>query len=212
MNGIPIRIRRDGEQETVYLSTARSGEAGETIRQAKHAAGAAMRAVFATETQISILLQKADRADKNGAPIEDVEKLAAEMTALAESAAAAREAALAACEKLWLACLWPNHGPDSVGILDCLGDAQARAILKIIEIAEEPKDFFPLNAPPPSASSTGPGAGSTSGSSSNTGSPPPTSKADDAGSETPSSSPRTPPPSPTPSKTPKHELTSKGPE
>lgn len=160
MNGIPVRIRREGESETVYLSCARVGPLGETLRDLKRAARALWLKQAELEQAIGLTLAEASRLKDETTPMAQVEALAAKQRVLLRDAVAVKDERLEACQKLWLAALRPNHGPDAEEIVNSLTDNQVLAAPVILEKGETPDDFFPSREAPTSASATAPGSGS----------------------------------------------------
>ena len=63
MNGIPVRIERNGQPETVYLSTRRSGDAGESMKKHKRAYHKANLAIAKASQRIVMLMAKAEKLD-----------------------------------------------------------------------------------------------------------------------------------------------------
>jgi hypothetical protein len=175
MNGIPVRIMREGEPETVYLSCARTGEIGKRLQELKAACRKLARDEFDLAKRVALAMAKADELQKKDAPIVEFENLLNEQRQLTENLANAGEQRLAACEDLWIEALRPNHGADAEAIADCLADVQILKAVAILEQGECPADFFPNPAPPKSASGIAPTGGSASGSSSKKDLPPPNS-------------------------------------
>lgn len=177
MIGIPVSIERDGKDETIYLSTRRSGENG----NAMHAAMKTYREQHLFEARLSarmglITISVGKIPDDADSFVEKLRGLAEDMDTLAKQAAGAREAkADAALEVVRLALL-DNHGPDTEAIMDCLTDKQIEQMVGIIQTGETPADFFPSRATRPSASTTTPAAAAPGAHSSKPGSTAPTSK------------------------------------
>jgi len=176
MNGIPVRVVRDAGPETVYLSCARTGEAGEKLQTLKRQCRALARKQFDLVRRVPLTIGKAEELQKSGAPIADFEALLADQHQIIECLASVSEEHLAQCQTLWLAALRPNHGADAENILDCLSDEQILKAVRILEQGECPADFFPSREPLKNASGTAPTGGSASGSCSTKDFPPETSK------------------------------------
>jgi len=174
MNGIPMRIMRDGGQETVYLSTARTGELGAALCAAKAKCRAASLRQIAVEKQVVLA---AGRAEGLASDAEALEKLSAEQDVLLEKIAALRAERLVLAQELAQLALEPNHGADTKAILDAMTDPQILKVADAMDLGAEPKDFFLSPEPPKSGSGTAPVGGGTAGSSSTPGSGAGTSKA-----------------------------------
>jgi hypothetical protein len=155
MNGIPVKVWRDGAQETVYLSCARVGAAGEAIAALKREVRLLLREQANHARKLALLQVKADAAQKTEAGPAVFEALLSEQEDLLEKLNEAGELHLEKCQELWIAALAPNHGPDAEGVLNCLSDRQVASVLKMLELGECPADFFLSNAAPGSGNGTG---------------------------------------------------------
>ena len=164
MNGIPVKIRRDGHDETVYLSCARVGPVGTGLNALKHDCRVLFREALTAEKAIALTLATAKALDKRDASEAEIQALSDRQDKLIAGGFEIREKRIAASQDLWLAALRPNHGADSEEIVNCLTENQVLAILPLLERGETPADFFPSNEPPTSAKSGAPSGASTSGS------------------------------------------------
>lgn len=171
MLGIPVSIVRDGKDETIYLSTRRSGPAGQAMRDAKRRYNDACLQIAKGTTKLSLLMvrvkQIPDDADpaspeelrRAGRLAEDLQALCADADKISDELQSARQAVQDAAEDLIGLAIRDNHGPETEAILDCLSDAQIQTLVKVIESGEPPEDFFIYRATPPSASTILPSAG-----------------------------------------------------
>jgi hypothetical protein len=166
MIGIPIQIIRDGKDETIYLSTRRSGVKGGELRDAKRAYRQARLEIARLTTKMSLIAVRVnkipDEADHLAA---DLEKLCDDMDKLTIGLDSARQAVQDAAEHVISLAIEDNHGQETASILDCLTDSQIEALVSVLETGETPADFFPSRATQPSAKDTtppaaGPGASS----------------------------------------------------
>lgn len=177
MIGIPVEIDRSGKDETVYLSTRRSGERGQALRQAIRNYRDAERAAAKLQARMGLITLSVSKIPDDAAGFDAaLGKLADEMDRLSDQAAAAKDAALEQAAAAVALALEDNHGDDAAEIMDCLTDRQIIQMIGIIETGETPEDFFPSRATRPSASTISPSAGAPGAHSSKPGSPAPTSK------------------------------------
>lgn len=166
MIGIPVQISRDGKDETIYLSTRRSGVKGGELRDAKRAYRQARLEIARLTTKMSLIAIRVNKIpDEANHLAADLEKLCADMDQLTVGLDAARQAVQDAAEHVVSLAIEDNHGDETAAILDCLTDAQIEALVGVLESGEAPADFFPSRATRPSASATtppaaGPGASS----------------------------------------------------
>jgi len=144
MNGIPIRILRDGEETRVYLSTRRDGEVGAKIKKLRR-------------HYKKLTLERAKLYKKVAACATEAEKLALSEANTTDQIAAVdkrQDELLDKANELWqemdevaLECvttgLRENHAGDTTGILNCMSDQQVRLCMQAYEIGDEPEDFFP---------------------------------------------------------------------
>ena len=155
MNGVGVRIHRDHNEETIYLSTRRSGARGAEIASLK-------KELHIKESQVSMILAKiqgiivkAQAIDNGKIELGKLDDLFAEQSQLIEKSGALANEILALAEKIVSEALLENYGPEETPrILDCLSDKQVRMCVTAIELGEEPKDFFQSRATPPNASTT----------------------------------------------------------
>lgn len=163
-HGIPMRFwnHREDREETVYLSTRRSGEAGQELRSLRHqynACEARMRKIGRDMRLVTVGV-------RDDMPIEKLREAAAEQDNLQAQLLSVELSLDEIAHQLVRKALADCHGPDeAVRILDCLSDRQLHQAVRMLEIGEEPQDFFDGRGTRPSAPGTGrPGA--TSGGSS----------------------------------------------
>lgn len=156
MNGIPLRIKRDGQTETVYLSTIRSGEIGKKIRELKGQYRAFQRKLTTAQKQIGLATLAVGKGDL---PMDKLIEISTEQDQAIADRDRLAESVLACCEAIAAETLAPNYGIESFRILDALTDAQIRAIPQILESGDVPADFFPSPDTPASASGTLPNNG-----------------------------------------------------
>lgn len=151
MTGVPLRIYRDGQFETVYAWVGRSGEAGAEIA-AHRAACRDLERTYAGALKNIALVSREVRDDMDG---DELAILSDKQQALVEQADEIKARQTETCVKLLRACLIVNYGRDETDrIVDALTDAQLRAIPHIIETGDEPSDFFPWLAIRRNASDT----------------------------------------------------------
>lgn len=163
-HGIPMRFwnHREDREETVYLSTRRSGETGLQLAQLRDVYGQHETRMRQVGRDMRLLTL----AVRDDMPIENLREAADQQDHLADELRGAERAMNATAEQLVRAALADCHGDDeATRILDCLSDRQIHQAVRMLEIGEEPKDFFDGRVTRPSAPGTGrPGA--TSGGSS----------------------------------------------
>lgn len=163
-HGIPMRFwnHREDREETVYLSTRRSGEAGKHL--------AFLRLGYAAHDtrlrQVGRDMRLLTLGLRDDMPIDKLQEAAAQQDRLNDELRAVERALNKTAEDIVREALADCHGADeATRILDCLSDRQIHQAVRMLEIGEEPKDFFDGRGTRPSAPGTGrPGA--TSGGSS----------------------------------------------
>ena len=164
-HGIPMRFwnRREDREETVYLSTRRSGQEGHRLIGLRREYGA-------REARIRTIgrdLQLITVAVRDDMPVEQLRKAAAEQDALVEQLRGVEESMESIAVQLAHAALADCHGEDEAErIMDCLCDRQIHQTVRMLELGEEPKDFFDGRGTRSSVPGTGPDAGTSVGSSS----------------------------------------------
>ena len=159
-HGIPMRFwnHREDREETVYLSTRRSGKTGQELLGLRHqynACDARLRRIGRDMRLVSV-------AVRDDMPIENLREAADQQDNLQEQLLGVESSLDAIAQQIVRAALADCHGADeAVRILDCLSDRQIHQAVRMMEIGEEPKDFFDGRGTRPSAPGTGPaGAGS----------------------------------------------------
>jgi len=159
MLGIPVNIIRNGKDETIYLSTRRSGVIGQAMRDAKRRYNTACLQIAKNTTKLNLLMVRVQKIpDEADHLAGDLQTLCADADKISDALQVARETAQEAAEELITAAIGDNHGPETEAILDCLSDAQIQTLVKVIESGEPPEDFFQYRAIPPSANSISPSA------------------------------------------------------
>ena len=178
MNGVPVKILRNGEQETIYLSTRRSGDAGNKLRVAKRRYHKAEARVAKLASSMIIISDKADALIAEGKSLADgtLEELYARHEKVLDEMHDAKDKALELAEEVVRLALKENYGKKSDEIMDCLTDRQLAQCVGIIETGQTPADFFQSPDTQPSESGMSPTGDTTSGSSSKKGSQAGTSK------------------------------------
>lgn len=141
MTGVPLRIYRDGQFETVYLGTPRTGEHAVALRARKDAFYAATgRHQSALKLTMALASSKALEACRDAEAM--VALSARQDEAIANARAAEREALQAAEDAVRIALTFCQGPDEAARILDCLNDSQILACMPIMSGAEQPEDFF----------------------------------------------------------------------
>lgn len=179
MYGISIQYQPHPEKfETAYLSTRRSGAAGQALTEKKRAYRKSRMELAKATTRMGAIMGLLARIDPNRDVVNmDLEKLCQETDKLIEQANEQKELGHALAQEIILLALEENHGPDAEAIFDTFCDAQIEKLMLTLESGEQPADFFPSHATQPKPSSTTPQDAGRSEPSSSTGSPGGTSKA-----------------------------------
>jgi len=139
MNGIPITILRNGQTEKAYLSTVRTGETGQKIRELKKKLREVKNREVKTLKQVLLITDKAEKQTD----ISKLDEMSVKQDELLGLSTSLAEEALDMAEELVAIALKENHGNDTNAILDCLTDRQILSCVKILETGEVPADFFP---------------------------------------------------------------------
>ena len=161
MLGVPFVIRGDGqdptEEETVYLSTRRRGDAGAKMKQLRRQyhklefeSAKALRAVALVMTKAERLKEEDPQFD------EKLARLAAEQDSASGKAEQLQVDLMEVAEELVGAALRENYQKKTDGILDRMTDAELRAAIVVMETGEGPVDFFRSNATPQKSPTTSP--------------------------------------------------------
>lgn len=177
MIGLPIPILRpDDTEETVYLSTRRSGESGAELQEARRRyRGARLKAAKAA-TRLGLIMARVRELDEGAGMAADLLTLCDESERLTDVIHEAQCEAQDAAEAAARIALEENHGPDAIRILDGLSDAQITGLMTALETGEAPADFFPCPATRRRPSSITPGGAPAGANSSKPALPAPTSK------------------------------------
>jgi hypothetical protein len=153
-NGVPMRFfnQRLQDEETVYLATTRTGELGEKLRAARGAWHDAQEKIRRVLRDAVLLSQGVSDAT----PVETLRELAARQDLLNAEAARLGTVAEEAAELHAMLALEACHGADEARrIMDCLTDRQVQQCIRLVELGEEPADFFDGRAIRPSGAGTG---------------------------------------------------------
>ena len=166
MNGIPVTIQRNGVEETVYLSTRRSGKAGESMKNHKRAFHHANVNVSKAMNRVVMIMTKAEKVDPATDSYTDaLERLSAEQETAVDAAEVLKQEVFGEALHLVRLSLTENHGAtDTVEIMDCLTDKQVVQLVTVIETGDTPEDFFPSRAILPKESSISPSGDGPAGS------------------------------------------------
>lgn len=152
MNGVRVRIYRDDNEETIYLSTRRSGEEGASLQALRRALRDKELKLSTMASRVQLLAAKAEKFE--GADLQVLDAIVADQENALQQIAALSDEIKLTTVKVVRASLKPNYGEETEKIIDAMSDRQLRSCVTAIETGEEPKDFFQLRATPPSASTT----------------------------------------------------------
>lgn len=178
VNGVPVRIWRNGQKETIFLSTRRSGESGARMKACKGRYRMLRTEEGRLAARIGQLMMRAKQIDSAGADCTaGLEAILEEQIKLASAMAEAKTEATNVAEELVRLSLAENYGEAGLvdALMDVMSDRQLEQALNAIELGEEPDGFFLDRGTPPSASTTGPSGGSAGAGLSSAGTPAPTS-------------------------------------
>jgi len=145
MIGIPIKVRVNGQEEVCFLSTRRSGDAGEHMKHARRKFHEARHASARAYTRQVTIAGRAENLDPSRATyVEELERLEAEQNKTLEAGLAKKFEAEEWAEKYVRLAFAENHGREMAErILDELTPADLTALIEIAESGEAPEDFFP---------------------------------------------------------------------
>jgi hypothetical protein len=157
MVGIPFTIRRTSSElgvqdEVVYLRSRRRGEAGESMR--RHIRD--YHAALFTQMQSAAKAGRLSGQVTEGAAVEVLEQVDADLGATLATAGAAGDRALEHAEHVARLALQENYGERAAELLDGLTDKELHAIVSTVEVGQMPADFFGRPDTPPKPSATGP--------------------------------------------------------
>lgn len=153
-NGVPMRFwnHREDREETAYLSTRRAGQDGLALR---HHRGVYNEA----ESRLQRLgrdMRLVSLTVRDDMPLDELRAAAARQDDLSAELRVAEAALIEAADTLVRVALTDCHGEDEAArIMDCLCDRQVLQAVRMLEIGEEPKDFFDGRGTRPSAPGTG---------------------------------------------------------
>jgi ABC-type nitrate/sulfonate/bicarbonate transport system substrate-binding protein len=150
MNGIAIKILRDGAEETVYLATHRSGEAGAALKQARRDFARAHRNYQdAVRRQLAASQKAGLIKDEDPDAAAKIDAIYAEAEQLGHQAETLHEGLLDTAETVVRRSLLGNYpGPEVDRIMDVLVDVQLLSLTRTIETGSVDGDFFPSPATP----------------------------------------------------------------
>ena len=172
MIGIPIEIERNGKTEKIYLSTRRSGPAGQKMVEARNIARRERLNSARLATQLSILMARVEKMPDDDAKLQAI---ARDADNLVNAVGKAAQAAKDATELAVRLAIEDNHGLETEKILDGLSDKDIEQMLTTLETGAMPEDFFQRHAIQPKPNSIMPGADGSGVSSLSAASPGPTS-------------------------------------
>lgn len=139
MNGVPLRIWRDGAFETVYLGTIRAGALAEKLRKLKSTYYLAAD----EETAQLKLVAMLPRAAKEESTAEELIALSVRQDDAIRKSRECHDAAVLCAEEIVRISLTICHGEDEAdAIMDCLNDQQILKCIAIMAGGEQPADFF----------------------------------------------------------------------
>lgn len=137
INGVPVRIVRDGADETVHLSTRRSGDAGAGMRSAHRQIEECAARALQIQAELTALAALAEKPDT------DLAKLTATNTRLIGELQELRAQQRDARETLIRLSLAANYGADEAArILDCFTLRDIEAACIAWETGDQPEGFF----------------------------------------------------------------------
>ncbi len=138
MNGLPLKIKLNGEPFTAYFATRRTGEAGKEMRAAKRRFYDETRLMGSCFSRIAVLGDLA--AEKEGE--EELMKLLEQSEELTAELSQHKYAAEDAANRYLELSLEGNHGADTESILACFADGEIDDLVRYVEVGDIPEDFF----------------------------------------------------------------------
>jgi len=156
MIGIPYRLMRSPDtgavEKVVYLSTRRSGEAGESMKAARGEYRSAQRDLYKAAQRHRSLARRVEQID---AEDDRLDKLTTDQETAFDAISAAQGVADTAAERIVRLSLTANYGNEkAVEIIDLLTDDDLHDMVLTMQTGEQPDDFFPSPGLPGKPTST----------------------------------------------------------
>ena len=156
MIGIPYRLLRTPDtgavEKVVYLSTRRSGQAGESMKAARGQYRTAQRDLYKAAQRHRALARRVEQIDAGD---DRLDQLTTDQEAAFDAISTAQGVADTAAENIVRLSLTANYGKEkAVEIMDLLTDDDFHDMVLTMQTGEQPDDFFPSPGQPGKPTST----------------------------------------------------------